>query len=72
MNEVSGAVQAASNPSSIGPMMSMSCAKGAVVHSKNAGGSVSLARGLLRPPPRFIYVFEPELPSSSPRASSAL
>ena len=38
MNAVSGAVQAASNRSSIGPMMSMSCAKGAVVHSKNAGG----------------------------------
>jgi hypothetical protein len=51
MNAVSGAVQAASNRSSIGPMMSMSCVNGGVVHSKNDGGSVSLARGRLRPPP---------------------
>src|SRR5580704_18847585 len=72
MNAVSGALQAASNCNSIGPIMSTSCANGAVVHSKNDGGSVSLARGRLRPPPRFIYVLEPELPSSSLRAPSAL
>jgi hypothetical protein len=59
------AVLTASKSSSVSPTISKSAASGSVSHTRYDGGSVSLARGRLRPEPRFNSLRTPESSPSS-------